>query len=84
MTSRRSILILLGLCQLLCVIAVVDPREIYFYIALIAFLLGLLEAAATEEKSLLAIVFVLLSVVFLAAVVHRLFIDPNIAYGLQY
>ena len=51
MTSRRSILILLGLCQLFCAIALVNPGKIFYILALIAFVLGLLEAATTDERS---------------------------------
>ncbi len=77
MTSRRSILLLLGVCQLFCAIALVDPRTVYFVIALIAFVLGLLESATTDETSVLTIVFIILSVLALSFATYVLYIEPE-------
>lgn len=77
MTSRRSILILLGLCQLFCAIALVNPGKVFYILALIAFVLGLLEAATTDERSFLTIFFIILSVLALLFATYALFVEPH-------
>ncbi len=77
MNSRRSVLILFGLCQVLCAIALLASVKMLFPFAVIAFILGLLEAFASEEKSILMIIVLLMTIAALTLTVNELFLKPE-------
>ena len=72
-------MILLGLCQVLCAVSLFYPKEVFFYLGLIAFILACLEAATTDERSVLTIIFILTSIGAMAMAIKELFLHPSAA-----
>ena len=72
-------MILLGLCQILCAVSLFYPKEIFFYLGLIAFILACLEAVSTDERSVLTIIFILISIGAMSVAIKELFLHPTAA-----